>query len=147
MKQKKSGWSTDWTKPSSEVTPQKVNEIGGNLKKLIEESPEKRWNGTIRDLMAACGEHDEKEYGTYFNALSIVREKYNIKSKSAGRNGNWYYFDNDSYTSNQQELKFPHTEYTLPPMPTIHVTISVDFPEQTKQTTYSFTINPLEQIG
>jgi hypothetical protein len=52
-----------------------------------------QWTVTISDIMKACGETDEEEYGTYLQAIDMAIKTFGVKFEKSGRNGRTYSID------------------------------------------------------
>lgn len=108
--QKKSYWDKSWTKSNYEITEEFIKQLYNVLDERIQNSGGK-WKGTYHELREIMG-LDESWYGTIFNALPAVRERYGITSKNAGRSGNEYFYvvtaeeRVDNYKEALDEIKF-----------------------------------------
>lgn len=105
-----SKWDTSWTKSNYDITEEFIRQLYSVLDERIQDSGGK-WKGTYQELREIMG-LDDSWYGTIFNALPTIRERYGITSKSAGRSGNEYFYvvtteeRVDNYKEVLDEIKF-----------------------------------------
>jgi hypothetical protein len=97
-------WEKEWTIPKHEITNELIEILYKTLDNLIK-SNGGMWRGTIQKVIehSRLGNSDEW-YSTVFAALPKVKEKYGIKSKTAGPAGNSYFYENNVESENGLNL-------------------------------------------